>query len=260
MAKKSGQAIGSPRQGKFMPARVETSRWRLAMIIAALMVTLLGCGEEMTSSSPQTTPANEGTIVALGDSLTEGLGVEEEAAYPAMLEKKLRAQGYRYEVINAGVSGESSSGTLTRIKWVLTLKPDIVILVIGANDGLRGIDPALIKENIRQIIRLLKENKVIVVLGGMQIVQNLGKDYTTAFAGVYPELAREENVIFIPFFLAAVAADASLNQADGIHPTAEGYRVIVDNLLAYVIEAVQAHRANVPSPMPPRLDTDDGGT
>jgi len=126
---------------------------------------------------------------------------------------------------------------------VLTLKPDIVILVIGANDGFRGIDPALVKSNIRKIIQSFKEKNVIVVLGGMQIVQNMGPDYTTAFAKIYPEVARTEDVIYIPFFLAGVASDQSLNQADGIHPTADGYRKIVDNIYPYVAEAVKRHQA-----------------
>jgi len=181
--------------------------------------------------------------VAVGDSLTEGLGVEEELAYPALLEEKLRQQGYRYQVVNAGNSGETSSGTLSRIKWVLTLNPDIVILVIGANDGFRGIDPGLIKSNIVAIIKTLKEKNVIVVLGGMQIVQNLGRDYTGAFAEIYPEIARSEDVLLIPFFLADVAADRELNQADGIHPNAEGYRRIVDTVYPYVTEAIKIHEA-----------------
>ena len=199
----------------------------------------IGCSEEPTAptlAQPEKTYA--GTIVAVGDSLTEGLGVDEELAYPAVLEEKLGKQGYQYQVINAGISGETSSGTLSRIKWVLTLKPDIVILVIGANDGFRGIDPGLIKSNIRTILKSLKEKNVTVVLGGMQIVQNLGQDYTNAFAQIYPEVARSEGVIFIPFLLAGVAANRELNQADGIHPTAEGYRVIVDNITPYVIEAI----------------------
>lgn len=260
MLREAEQAIRPLRHGRAITRALKNTRRLPLTISAVLILALAGCGEETTSAPPQTAADDEGIIIAVGDSLTEGLGVEEEVAYPAILEKKLRAQGYRYPVINAGISGETSSGTLSRIEWVLTLKPDIVILVIGANDGLRGIDPALIKANIRQIIRKLKENKVIVVLGGMQIVQNLGRDYTTAFAGIYPELAREEKVIFMPFFLSAVAADPRLNQADGIHPTAEGYRRIVDNLLAHVIEAAEAHRAGLPSPIPARLDTDDDGT
>ncbi|UCD82907.1 MAG: arylesterase [Desulfobacterales bacterium] len=203
---------------------------------------LPGCGEESTSLQAQAEKKIEGTIVAVGDSLTEGLGVEEEFAYPAALERKLKDQGYQYRVINAGISGETSSGTLSRINWVLTLKPDIVVLVTGANDGFRGIDPALIESNIRRIIEALKAQNVVVVLGGMKIVQNLGRDYTSAFAAVYPEVAESENVIFIPFFLEGVAADPGLNQSDGIHPTAEGYRKIVDHIYPYVTTAVNTHR------------------
>ena len=191
----------------------------------------IGCSEEPTAPKiAQPEKKIEGTIVAVGDSLTEGLGVEEEFAYPAVLEEKLRGQGYPYQVINAGISGETSSGTLSRIKWVLTLKPDIVILVIGANDGFRGIDPDLIKTNIQKIIRMLKEENVIVVLGAMQIVQNLGKDYTTAFANIYPKIAQSENIILTPFFLEGVAATQKLNQADGIHPTPEGHKIVAENV------------------------------
>jgi len=216
-----------------------------------LLITLIvqGCKDE--SSPPPQAPAQEkyaGTIAAVGDSLTEGLGVAEEFAYPALLAQKLQDQGYRYRVVNAGISGETSSGTLARIKWVLTLKPDIVILVIGANDGLRGIDPGLIESNLRRIIQALKAENVIVVLGGMRIVQNLGPTYTSAFAAVYPKIAESEKVIFIPFFLNGVAADPALNQSDGIHPTAEGYRKIVAHIYPYVTRAIENHRETVLPP------------
>ena len=215
------------------------------IIFLALLFSLLiqGCGEEPAPPPPAPlAPDYEGTILAVGDSLTEGLGVEEEFAYPAVLGRELRARGYPYPVVNAGISGETSSGTLARINWILTLNPDIVILVIGANDGFRGIDPDLIKTNIHKIVKELKDKNVIVVLGAMQIVQNLGKDYTTAFASIYPEIARSENIILTPFFLKGVAADRKLNQADGIHPTAEGYQVIVDNITPSVVEAIKTHR------------------
>ena len=212
--------------------------------ILFLIIFMAGCGDESTPPSEQNSPENEGIIVAVGDSLSEGLGVAEESAYPALLEKKLQSGGYQYRVINAGVSGETSSGTLARIKWVLTLKPDIVILVIGANDGFRGIDPELIKTNILTMVRTLKEKNVTVLLGGMQMVQNLGKEYITAFEEIYPLVAREENIGLIPFFLTGVAANPKVNQADGIHPTAEGYRVVVDPIFPYVIEAIKGHKAN----------------
>jgi acyl-CoA thioesterase-1 len=216
-------------------------------VILLILLLLHGCGEESPTRNEirsEKKPENkiEGTIVAVGDSLTEGQGVEEELAYPAVLEGKLNKQGYPYQVVNAGVSGETSSGTLSRIKWTLTLKPDIVILVTGANDGFRGIDPGLVKSNIHTIVKLLKKNNVTVVLGGMQIVQNLGQEYTTVFTEIYPDVARSEDVILIPFFLADVAANQEYNQADGIHPTAAGYRIIVDNIAPYVIEAIEVHR------------------
>ena len=225
---------------------MKKNRYFFFWALIALLVAI-GCSEDPSPASPQAQLEKKiekkysGTIVAVGDSLTEGLGVEEEFAYPAVLEKKLQQQGYHYQVVNAGISGETSSGTLSRLKWVLTLKPDIVILVIGANDGFRGIDPGLIKSNIAAILKSLKENNVIVVLAGMQIVQNLGQDYTTTFKQIYPEVARSEDIIFMPFFLEGVAADRRLNQADGIHPTAEGYQVIVDNITPYVIEAIKTH-------------------
>ena len=147
-------------------------------LILFLVLLIPGCGDESTPPSDPKPPEYEGIIVAVGDSLTEGLGVAEESAYPALLEKKLQSDGYHYRVINAGVSGETSSGTLARINWILKLKPNIVILVIGANDGFRGIDPGLIKTNILTMVRTLKEKNVTVLLGGMQMARNLAVSYT----------------------------------------------------------------------------------
>jgi acyl-CoA thioesterase-1 len=214
----------------------------LFFCIIILIISAHGCGEEATPTAEPNLPDYEGIILAIGDSLTEGLGVVEEFAYPAVLQKKLSEQGYAYNVINAGVSGETSSGARSRLKWALTLKPDIVILVTGANDGLRGIAPDLIKSNIDAIVELLKQNEIIVVLGGMQMVHNLGQDYTAAFSKMYSQIAQSHDIILIPFFLAGVGANRRLNQADGIHPTAEGYRVIVDNIYPNVIEAIQIHK------------------
>ena len=223
------------------------SKKKVTLILFYLFTTaflMAGCSQEPTPPSEQKAPDYKGTIVAVGDSLTEGLGVAEELAYPAVLEKKLQSNGYHYRVVNAGVSGETSSGTLARIKWVLKLKPDIVILVIGANDGFRGIDPKLIKSNILSIVRELKDHDVTVLLGGMQMGQNLGKEYLSAFEAIYPAVAKEENIGLIPFFLTGVAANPSLNQTDGIHPTADGYRVVVEHIFPFVIEAIEARDAN----------------
>jgi acyl-CoA thioesterase-1 len=216
---------------------------RIFTCILVILTITFGCSEEPTLQPRQNLPAYEGTIVAIGDSLTEGLGVDEELTYPALLQNKLMEDGSAYKVINAGVSGETSSGALSRINWALTLNPDIVILVTGANDGLRGIDPQLIRTNITKIIQLLKERKIVVVLGGMQMVQNLGQKYTTTFADIYPDIAKAQDVILIPFFLGGVGGNSDLNQPDGIHPTADGYRIIVNNIYPYVVEAIQKHRA-----------------
>ncbi len=181
---------------------------------------------------------SQGTIVAVGDSLTAGLGVNEEDAYPAQLEKKLQAAGYDWKVVNAGISGETSSGTLSRINWVMKLRPDIVILETGANDGLRGIDPLLTKKNIDETVRILKQRNVIVVLAGMQMVRNLGQKYTQDFSNIYPSLARKHGLVLVPFFLQGVAGDSSLNQLDGIHPTAAGYRIITKTIYPFARKAI----------------------
>ena len=211
--------------------------------ILFLIIYMAGCSNEPTPPSDPKPSEYGGIIVAVGDSLTEGLGVAEESAYPALLEKKLQSEGYHYRVINAGVSGETSSGTLARINWILKLKPDIVILVIGANDGFRGIDSELIKTNILTMVKTFKEKNVTVLLGGMQMARNLGEEYISAFEKNYSLVAQEENVGLIPFFLTGVAANPDLNQADGIHPTAEGYRVVVDHIFPHVVEAIEAHKA-----------------
>ena len=184
-----------------------------------------------------------GVIVCMGDSLTAGYGVDENQAYPALLEKRLHETGLTYTVINAGISGETSSGALSRLDWMLTLNPDIVILETGANDGLRGVDPALTRRNIETIVSDLQARGIIVVLAGMQMVRNLGPDFTRAFSAIYPDIARQNDLILMPFFLEGVAGRPSLNQADGIHPTPEGYRIIIANLYPYVLEAIQRYQA-----------------
>lgn len=211
--------------------------WGLVM---ALLCLGAGCQKKSDPAPRQQAehPSYQGTIVAVGDSLTAGYGVKEEDAYPAQLEKKLRAAGYRWRVINAGISGETSSGALSRINWVLKLKPDIVILETGANDGLRGIDPKVMKENISATVRILKKNNVKVVLAGMRMLTNMGQDYTKAFYSVYTEIARKEGLILIPFFLAGVAGDPVLNQADGIHPFAGGYRIVTETVYPYLLQAI----------------------
>lgn len=173
-------------------------------------------------------------IVAFGDSLTAGLGVATEETYPARLQRRLDEHGLHYRVINAGVSGDTTAGGLRRVDWVLKSRPDLVILELGANDGLRGLDLQETKANLERIIRRCQEASVRVVLAGMKLPPNYGIEYTKGFEAIFPALAKQYRVTLIPFFLDGVAGSASLNQADGIHPTSEGYRIIADRVLATV--------------------------
>ena len=170
-------------------------------------------------------------IVAFGDSLTAGLGVASDETYPAELQRRLDALGLRYRVINAGVSGETTAGGLRRVPWILRSNPAIVILELGANDGLRGLRVDETKANLARIIQQLQQSGAQVVLAGMKLPPNYGKDYLAGFERLYPELSARYHVPLIPFFLDGIAGSTVLNQADGIHPTAHGYRVIVEGML-----------------------------
>ena len=177
------------------------------------------------------------TVLALGDSLTEGLGVANEDNYPAQLQASLQQMGYKnIEVVNSGLSGETSTGLVNRLDWVLQTKPDITILTIGANDAIRGLDIATIEVNIRTAVKKLQDNGSEVILGGMQIYDNLGNDYVKSFSAIYPRVAADMNVPLIPFFLNGVGGDAKLNQADAIHPTKEGYTIIVNNNILPILK------------------------
>lgn len=174
---------------------------------------------------------NRPRIVAFGDSLTAGLGVQADESYPAQLQRRLDSLGYHYRMINAGVSGDTTAGGLRRVPWILSNKPELVILELGANDGLRGLPVDQTKSNLRQIIRQLQEAGTTVVLAGMKLPPNYGQDYTENFEAMYQMLAKEHHLALIPFFLEGVGGSSSLNQADGIHPTKEGYEIIVEQLL-----------------------------
>jgi len=190
-----------------------------------------------TTSPVQTdisSPDRLRVIVAFGDSLTAGLGVDEAEAYPALLEKKMRAAGYPYRVINAGVSGETTAGGVRRVHYIIQMRPEIVILELGANDGLRGLPLSQTKKNLVGIIQQLQAARIKVVLAGMRLPPNYGMEYTRGFEKIYPELAARYHTTLIPFFLEGVAGRASLNQTDGIHPTAPGYRIVTDHSWAYV--------------------------
>jgi acyl-CoA thioesterase I len=224
------------------------------MLVLALLMAA-GCGAAEPTPTPQPTPvpatpnSAERTgilIVAMGDSLTEGLGVDMADAYPAQLERKLRAGGYDVTVVNAGVSGETSSGALSRVDWVLRQQPDIVILATGGNDGLRGVQPAVTEGNIDQIVQKIRESGAVVVLAGMEMVQNMGAQFTGDFRAIYPKIAERQELILMPFLLEGIAADPDLNQPDFIHPTAEGYAIVVDNLYPYVVQAIEQTTGSSP--------------
>jgi acyl-CoA thioesterase I len=228
------RADGAPRLGH--PPDV-TLKLSLVLVIYFLLLFLfLGGSGYQASAAPAddgrtaSVSGNERVIVAFGDSLTAGLGVSAADAYPAVLARKIKEAGYPYRVINAGVSGETTAGGLRRVSMVLEDHPEIVILELGANDGLRGLGIGQIEKNLATIIELLREKKVQIVLAGMKLPPNYGKEYTGAFEGLFPKLAARYHLTLIPFFLDGVAARSTLNQPDGIHPTAQGYRVIVDRL------------------------------
>jgi acyl-CoA thioesterase I len=173
-------------------------------------------------------------MVVLGDSLSAGLGLPEAAAFPARLKKALQDRGIGVDITNAGVSGDTSSGGRDRLDWSVPEGTDAVIVELGANDALRGLDPAVTRAALTEIVQRLKARKVAVMLCGMLAPPNYGNDYAARFNAIYPDLARQFDVPLYPFFLAGVAADHRLNQADGIHPTAEGVDIIVNNILPMV--------------------------
>ena len=234
--------------------------WVLTKLFSCLCLSLIvpyGCdrGSAPSSPSPSSSPPRERVgprletevtaqpgrlktqvsaerprIVAFGNSLTAGLGVAPAESYPAHLQRALDAAGYAYRVVNAGVSGETTAGGVRRVSWVLNSTPAIVILELGGNDGLRGLSLQETNANLERIIQQLQQASVTVVLAGMKLPPNYGQDYTAGFEALYHALAKQYHLTLIPFFLDGVAVSSSLNQADGIHPTGEGYRVIVEKI------------------------------
>ncbi|MGD9561465.1 MAG: arylesterase [Pyrinomonadaceae bacterium] len=206
-----------------------------------LIVLLTGCGAakyqqlgDNSGPKPLITPqAQSGRpkIIALGDSLTAGFGLAEKESYPYLLQQRLNADGHDYEVINAGVSGDTSLGGLERADWVLEQdNAEILILELGANDLLRGLPPTKMKENLDQIIRKARAKNVEVLLCGMLAPPTVGADYQREYMMAFPDLAREHDVTFLPFLLEGVALKKELNQPDGIHPNAEGEKVMTENI------------------------------
>ncbi len=183
------------------------------------------------AASPRAaTSAARPRIVVLGDSLTAGLGIAARDAYPALLQQRLDQSGLTFEIVNAGVSGDTSAGGLARLDWALQGDVRILVVALGGNDALRALPAAELKRNLAAIIETAQSRGITVLLAGMEAPPNFGRDYIVSFHNVYPALAREHHVAFVPFLLQGVAGSDGLNQRDGIHPTAEGARILADNV------------------------------
>jgi acyl-CoA thioesterase-1 len=182
-------------------------------------------------------------VVVLGDSLSAGLGLPEGDAFPAKLAEALKARGIAATVANAGVSGDTASGGLARVDWSVPDGTDAAIVELGANDALRGMDPAITKVALDKILRKLADRHIVVLLAGMRAPRNMGPDYIRGFDDIYPALASTHSVVFYPFFLEGVAADPKLNQADGLHPNADGVDTIVARIMPRVEELIARARA-----------------
>jgi acyl-CoA thioesterase I len=213
-------------------------RW---LSLAALLgAGVIGCGDARESSTdaapagaaavqPAAEPARP-RIVALGDSLTAGLGLPESESYPSLLQQNIDADGYDFEVVNAGVSGDTSAGGLRRLDWALEGDVKILILALGANDALRGLSVTEMRRNLEAIIQGAQERHVAVLVAGMQAPPNYGLEYTVQFRQVYRDLAREHDLAYVPFLLEGVAGQSAYNQSDGIHPNREGARLVAETI------------------------------
>lgn len=199
--------------------------------LAGLLALGLCLGGLSVSPAAQAAPVR---LVALGDSLTAGYGLPPGQGFTVVLEKALKARGYDVQVINAGVSGDTTAGGRARLDWTLGDRPDAMIVELGANDMLRGIDPGVARANLDAILKTVTDRKVPVLLAGMLASGTYGKAYVDRFNAIYPELAQAYGVPLYPFFLDGVATDARLNQGDGIHPNAQGVQRIVEGILPYV--------------------------
>jgi len=205
------------------------------------MLCVVGLALVATCSRAAERPIN---IVAFGDSLTAGYGLAANEAFPVQLQRALDAKGLAVNVVNAGVSGDTSAGGLSRLDWSVPDGTDAVILELGANDALRGFDPEITRKALDTMLRRLKERKISVLLCGMVAPPNLGAEYGRAFNSIYPDLAAQTGAILYPFFLASVAADPKLNQRDGLHPTAAGVAVIVERILPQVEQLIARAKAS----------------
>ena len=219
-----------------------TSLGRSLIVLAALTA---GCSPSEPpapterAAAPAATRASDGAprVVVLGDSLTAGFGLESAQSFPSLLQKRLDAAGHRYEVVNAGVSGDTTAGGLRRLDWSIEGNTAVLIVALGGNDGLRGLPVADTRKNLDEIIMRAKQRGITVVVAGMEAPPNYGAQYTAEFRQIFSDLAKEHDVVFIPFLLEGVAGIPSLNQRDGIHPNPEGAR-IVERLIWSAIEPI----------------------
>ena len=181
------------------------------------------------------------TVVFFGDSITAGYGLSKEQAYPSILRSQLEEEGVDCEIINAGLSGETSAGGLSRVSWILKKPVDIFVLELGANDALRGLPLDVTKSNLQKIMDRVKVKnpEVIFIIAGMMVPPNLGDEYAREFMSIFPALAKDNNTILVPFLLEGVAGDENLNLPDGIHPNAEGHRILADNVMPFLKKALQ---------------------
>jgi acyl-CoA thioesterase-1 len=209
-------------------------------VLFAVLLCVASCGNKGTATgagpaadTTQTAPAAKTkTVVFFGNSLTAGYGLSPAEAFPALIQARIDSLGLPYTVVNAGVSGETSSGGASRIDWVLRQVPDVFVLELGANDGLRGIPVAETRKNLQAIIDKVKAKNPTakLILAGMQLPPNMGQTYSSGFRDLFPELAKRNDMTLIPFLLEGVGGEAKLNQQDGIHPTAEGARIVAQNV------------------------------
>jgi len=200
-----------------------------------------GANQDANQDANQSGPLR---ILAFGDSLVHGYGLATDEAFPLQLERALLDNGYRVEVLNGGNSGDTTAAGLARLDWALADCPDLAIVELGANDGLRGIDPGETYRNLDAILSRLKAEGIPVLLAGMLAPRNLGADYAEAFDAVYPRLAEVHGVPLYPFFLDGVAMQPELNQADGIHPNAAGVALLVERILPSVVRLIEEYEAN----------------
>jgi acyl-CoA thioesterase I len=218
-----------------MVLRLLLCNWRIAAVTISLLAALAAPAAAQTK-----TPLR---IVVLGDSLVAGFQLKSSDAFPAQLERALKGKGHAVEVINAGVSGDTTAAGLERMRWAVPERTDAVILELGANDALRGLDPVRAKANLDRIITTLKAGGAEVLLAGMLAPRNMGEDYARAFDAIYPELAGKHGVLLYPFFLDGVAMDAALNLGDGMHPNPKGVAEITKRILPAVEELMARARA-----------------